>query len=117
MASPRFELRVLSARISADSRSLLLNTVPIPEASAYAITLPAISSPNAGKPARTDLPQHRAVDVGFDCCGVYATWRPAAAGQEDWTGWLPHLDLAVARALTKGSSEHDLALGGDQAAG
>ncbi len=106
MASPRFELRVLSTRISADRRSLVLNTVPLPEASAYAITLPALSSPNAGKPARGDLPVQTAVDVGFDCCGVLATWRPASGG-EGWTGWLPHLDLAVARALTSGSAEHD----------
>ena len=35
--------------------------------------------------------------------------RPGApkAGDGAWDGWLPHLDLAVARAFTAGSAEHD----------
>ena len=33
-------------------------------------------------------------------------WRPEA-GDQGWSGWLPHLDLAVARAFTAGSADHD----------
>jgi putative heme-binding domain-containing protein len=106
LASPRFELPVLSAQISGDLRTLLLTTTPHPEASAYAITLPALSVPNPAKSRPRDLPQVAAVDLGYDLCGVVATWRPAAGGPR-WSGWLPHLDLAVARAFTAGSAEHD----------
>ena len=52
------------------------------------------------------LAQVASVDLGYDLCGVDATWRPEA-GDEAWSGWLPHLDLAVARAFTAGSAEHD----------
>jgi len=45
------------------------------------------------------------VDLDYDLTGVEARWRPAEG--EPWTGWLPHLDLAVARALTAGSATHD----------
>ena len=46
------------------------------------------------------------VDLGYDLSGVEATWTPEAGG-EGWSGWLPHPDLAVARAFTAGSAEHD----------
>ena len=106
LATPRFELPVLAAQISGDLRTLLLTTTPHPEASSYAITLPDLTSPHSSKARPRDLPQVAAVDLGYDLCGVLATWRPAATG-EGWTGWLPHLDLAVARALTAGSADHD----------
>jgi putative heme-binding domain-containing protein len=35
---------------------------------------------------------------------VEATWQPAKGN--DWTGWLPHLDLTVARAFTAASAAH-----------
>ena len=37
--------------------------------------------------------------------GIEATWV-SADGSQRWEGWLPHLDLAVARELTSGSEEH-----------
>src|SRR5262249_23246089 len=46
-----------------------------------------------------------AIDVGFDRCGVQAEWQGPAAS---WSGWLPHVNLDVARTLTQGSAEHDL---------
>ena len=53
-----------------------------------------------------ELPQVATVDLGYDLSGVEAAWRPET---EDggWSGWLPHLDLAVARAFTAGSADHD----------
>jgi putative heme-binding domain-containing protein len=106
MASPRFALPILSAQISGDRRSLLLTTMPHPEASDYAITLPEVGSPNSGKPRLLELPQVSAVDLGYDLCGAVATWR-AASGDQVWSGWLPHFDLAVAKAFTAGSADHD----------
>src|SRR5262249_25470743 len=46
-----------------------------------------------------------AIDLDYDLCGVEGVWQPRSG--ERLTVWLPHLDLAVARALTAGSTEHD----------
>ena len=101
MAAPRFDLPILSAQVSADRRSLLLATAPHPEASSYALTLPG-----RGKALAGTLPQVGEVDLGYDLSGVDAAWIPEA-GEGAWSGWLPHPDLAVARAFTVGSAEHD----------
>ncbi len=106
MTSPRFELPILSAQVTGDRRSLVLSTMPHLEAAAYAITLPAAGSPNSGKARPGDSRQVAAIDLGYDLCGVQARWQPAT-GTGVWSGWLPHLDLAVARAFTAGSAEHD----------
>ncbi len=106
MASPRFDLPILSAQVSADRHSLLLYTAPHPEASAYAISLPALGRPDSSKARSGDLPHVAAVDLGYDLCGAMATWRPET-GDQGWSGWLPHLDLAVARAFTAASALHD----------
>ncbi|MSR47347.1 MAG: hypothetical protein EXS13_09830 [Planctomycetes bacterium] len=38
--------------------------------------------------------------------GVETEWR-AKNGGEVWSGWLPHLDLTAARAVTRGSHDHE----------
>lgn len=91
---PRFELGVTAAQIEADGRSIVLRTSPRTESVTYAITLPASISDNSSE-----------VDVQADLTGVEATWKPAK-GDGGWSGWLPHLDLAVARAFTQASVEH-----------
>ena len=55
---------------------------------------------------RGELAQVPETDLGYDLNGVEASWQAqgAAAG---WSGWLPHFDLAVARAFTAGSATHD----------
>src|SRR5204862_6782376 len=58
------------------------------------------------KVAKGVLAQHPAVDLDYDLSGCEATWAPANGGAA-WSGWLPHLDLHVARALTAGSASHD----------
>ncbi len=40
-----------------------------------------------------------------DLTGVEAEWRDVH-GNPDWSGWLPHLDLQVARGFTAASAEH-----------
>ncbi|HEX7901002.1 MAG TPA: ThuA domain-containing protein [Planctomycetota bacterium] len=84
LAAPRFELRVLSAQLTADGRTLILPTAAHPEAASYALTLPD-------------------AELRYDLRGVEAVWE----GEDRWAGWLPHLDLDVARAFTKGSATHD----------
>jgi putative heme-binding domain-containing protein len=102
LATPRHTLPVLSAQVTPDRRTLILATGPHPEAVHYAITLPGLGR-STGK---GELPQHASIDLGYDLGGVEVTWRASNSGA-NWHGWLPHLDLKVARELTAGSAEHD----------
>lgn len=103
LATPRHDLPVLAVQVTPDLRTLIVTTAPHPEATNYAITLPGFGRPE--KPGKRELPQHTAIDLGYDLCGVAARWDGAGSS---WQGWLPHLDLAVSQRLTAGSAEHDL---------
>ena len=119
LATPRFDLPVHAAQVSADARTLIIATAPQTEAARYAVTIadvgPAV--PNVGPRAPGDLSyrvpgrpagidQIPAIDLGYDLSGVIARWQ-SSAGDESWSGWLPHLHLAVAQELTRGSAEHE----------
>jgi putative heme-binding domain-containing protein len=106
LAAPRFALPVYAADVTPDRRTLVLATAPQPEAASYALTLPGLGRPEGPNKAAGELPQVPAVDLGYDLCGVAAAWRPADGG-EAREEWLPHPDLDVSRAFTKGSAEHD----------
>lgn len=102
----RYEIPILSGALGADLRSVVIRTAPRTEAVTYAVTLPegeqAMRAQNA---AKLELKQHAAIDVQTDLTGVEAEWRDAA-GHVGWSGWLPHLDLQVAREFTAASAEH-----------
>jgi putative heme-binding domain-containing protein len=117
MIEPRYELRILSAGVSGDGRSVSVQTAPRAMALNYGVTLR-----EPGGDARIDLaaaggfilrndkgavalPQHASIDLACGLTGVEAIWRDTN-GKEQWSGWLPHLDLAVARAFTAASEEH-----------
>jgi putative heme-binding domain-containing protein len=103
---PQFELPVLSAGLSADKRSIILQTATRKEALNYAVKLP--ESGNTERPhdaSRHELAQHSTVDVLCDLTGIQVDWQ-ATKGKEKWEGWIPHLDLTVARGLTGASEEH-----------
>ena len=104
MAAPRFALPVLSTQVSADRRWLSLYTAPHPEAWAFAISAPREDPRAQGRPGCSR--SSPAVELGYDLCGARATWRPES-GQDAWSGWLPHLDLSVARGFTEASALHD----------
>ncbi len=104
-ASPRFEIPVRSAQLTADRRTLVLATDPHPAAVHYALTLPGMSRPPADKMPKGTLRQVPEIDLDFDLSGCEATWTPAGGGPT-WLGWLPHLDLEVAQALTVSSAPH-----------
>jgi putative heme-binding domain-containing protein len=104
LAAPRFALPILSTQVSADRRSLSLYTAPHPEACMYAVSITLPGPTSRGRPKA--LAQVPAIDLGYDLCGVRATWRPET-GADAWSGWLPHVDLSVARAFTEGSAQHD----------
>jgi len=99
-AQPRYRLPVLSAGLTADNRAIVLETTPRAEAVNYAVTLPYAPGPD--EPARNS-PYHD-IDVLSDLTGVEAQWRDARGAQ--WSGWIPHLDLSVARAFTAPSADH-----------
>jgi putative heme-binding domain-containing protein len=90
LAVPRYKLPILSAGISADGHAIALRTTPCVEAVNYGLTVGC---------ALGDI------DVLSDLTGVEAQWRDAA-GKVQWSGWLPHPDLTVARAFTAASQEH-----------
>lgn len=100
--APRLDVPVRSAQLTPDRRTLILATDPLPAAVHYAMTLPGM-----GRPAKEKgLEQHPRIDLDFDLSGCEATWKPADGGAA-WTGWLPHLDLDIARKFTAGSAHHD----------
>src|SRR5262249_2828090 len=99
--APRHDLPVLSAQVTGDRRHPVLTTAPHAEAVSYALTLPGLGAVGKGAGG---LPQHPAIDLGYDLSGVAASWQ-AKPGTASWSGWLPHLDPAVAETFTKGSAE------------
>ena len=104
--APRRNVPIHSAQLTPDGRTLLLATAPLASAVHYALTLPGMGRPPAENPAAGTLPQHAAIDLDFNLMGCAAVWQPAGGGPA-WSGWLPHLDLSVARAMTTGSAAHD----------
>ncbi|HEV3343888.1 MAG TPA: ThuA domain-containing protein, partial [Pirellulales bacterium] len=104
--APRFELPVVSAQVSADRRTILLHTATHPQLASYAVTLPGLGRTTTVTNDRRELPQVAQTDLQYDLCGVSTRWQPKFAG-EPWQGWLPHLDLTVARQFTASSADHD----------
>jgi putative heme-binding domain-containing protein len=106
LRAPRYDLPVLGVAMTPDNRTLILATAPQSNAAdAYAVTLPSMGRP-ATSPKGFER-QQPAIDLAYDLSGVEATWTPKNSTQPAWTGWLPHLDLAVANALTQSSADHD----------
>lgn len=98
--TPRYRLPVKGASLSLDGRSLILTTAARTSAVNYAVTL--------------DLPRKQegirqvdAVDLAFGLDGLESHWQGSTGDGDDWRGWLPHPDLAAAKALTRGSAEHE----------
>ncbi len=102
--TPRFDLPVLGVSVTADRRELIVATAPQTLAVQSAVTLSGFGRP-AEVPAG-QLTQVPDIDVQYDLSGVAARWT-SADGAQAWTGWLPHADLAVAKAFTVGSAAHD----------
>ena len=102
----RSAMAVLSAGIAPDLRSVVLRSAPRREALNYAVALPdARRTVAAGGSPGKMLKREPAIDVLTDLTGAEVEWRDAA-GTTQWSGWLPHLDLTVVRALTAASEEH-----------
>ncbi len=105
---PRFDLPVYSVQMASDRRTLILTTAPMRETVHYAVTLPGMGRPglpDKDPPVGKDLPQHPQIDLDYQLTGVLASWEPKGDGAK-WSGWLPHLDLNVAKAFSQGSASH-----------
>ncbi len=105
---PRFDVPVQSAGLTADRRTLVLQTAPRRVALSHAVRLPRVSAsaaPTAGDHA-VARGTYDDLELHLENHGLEAKWV-SAAGQEAWQGWLPHPDLAVARVFTAGSADHE----------
>lgn len=109
--APRRDVPVRAVQLTPDRRTLILATDHHVTAQHYALTLPSMGRPPLGsglgkEPAASVLDQHPQVDLDFDLSGCEVHWTPAM-GNGAMTGWLPHLDLDVAREFTRDSLWHD----------
>lgn len=100
LATPRYPLPVHIVQVTPDRRTLVLTTGRHVDGMHYAVTLPGFAS---SMPAGT-IAQHDTIDLGYDLSGVRAEWL--GKDGRTWSGWLPHFDLEIARALTAHSAEH-----------
>lgn len=104
--APRLDVKVYSAQLTPDRRTLILATDPLRAAVHYELTLPGMGRPTKDSMPRGELAQAPQVDLDFDLSGIEAKWMQN--GQVVWSGWLPSLDLAVSRRWTASSAHHDL---------
>ena len=99
----RQELPITGVQITPDARTLIVRTAPQSLAVSQAMTIAAFGH----RPTPTGaLPQLDRVDLGYDLCGLVATWT-SADGTKTASTILPHADLDVSRAFTAGSSDQD----------
>jgi putative heme-binding domain-containing protein len=105
-ASPRLDVPVRSAQLTADRRTLVLATDAHTAAVHSGLTLPGMGRPATDRTPKGALRQVPEIDLDFDLTGCEAAWAPAGDGKT-WAGWLPHPDLDVARAMTTGSMPHE----------
>jgi len=106
LVAPRFEQPARSLQISPDGRTLTIVTEPSPTRVAHAVTLPASIVGRPGASSQGAIAQHEQIDLDFTMNGVAAEWI-GSDGAVRWSGWLPHLDLEIAKRWTAGSAEHD----------
>lgn len=94
---PRGKIKVVSARLSEDRRTLSMVTDPHSSAVPYAMKLPGVASPGRSPTV---------VDLEYALTGAEVSWTPDGKTEPTWTGWLPHLDSALDEVLVDGSAQH-----------
>ncbi len=105
MATRRFDLNVLGIQLTPDRRTLVMNTDKHVDLHQYALSFPW-KSRGGSKPQDHLLDQMKDIDLQYSLNGV-AAQLTAADGTSSWSGWLPHLDLQVAKQFTNASSSHE----------
>lgn len=98
----REKVAVLSVATSPDLRNLLITTEALRSDWQYVVRLPSTHSANNNNPAEP-------LELALDLSGVYARLSSKVADNYKTVSEivLPHMDLHLARRLTKGSSLHD----------
>jgi putative heme-binding domain-containing protein len=97
-ATPRGNLRITSAQLSGDQRTLVLGTTPHPQSVTYSLTLPNVKEAGAAREGST-------LDLEYRLNGVMAGWL--SANKVRGTGiWLPHVDLGINHEFTGDSKDH-----------
>ncbi len=92
------QLRIAGARLDDGGRTLVLATDPHSWAGLYLLPIggeDTAESPDDGLP--------------YDLSGVEVDWEPREGDDDEagWSGWWPTVLTEEARALTKGSAEHE----------
>ncbi len=103
--TPHYELRIQGVQVTPDLRTLIISTDRHPESVDYALTLPGLGRvAESGQDGyvKAQVPES---DLQYDLSGVQASWV-SGSGETKWSGWLPHLDLNVARECTTASADH-----------
>ena len=109
LMKPRFTLPVGGAAITSDLRTLIINTAPMQFDVHYAVTVPRVPSPEDANAVTkiAAIDQNPELDVDFALHGMQAEWTPAKDNTTPaWSGWLPHADLNVSRAMLAESAGH-----------
>jgi putative heme-binding domain-containing protein len=99
--SLRKKVGIRTSQLTPDRRSLILSIDRVEGMGSFALTIPKPKDDAAGT-----VKQHAEIDLDFDQSGVEASWK-STDGKSTWSGWLPHLDLEVAKKLTARSATHD----------
>ena len=102
----RRRLSVGSAALTADLRTLIVNTEPMPGRTHLAVSVPWRSTKSVEKSVK--VPQHPQMDVDLAATGVSVQLKHGQQTIVNAASWIPHLDLNVSRSLTAGSAGHDV---------
>lgn len=97
------ELPVKAHAVSEDQRTIIFTTET--SRTAMNVIVDIDGWPRQTKSLAGELPQADAISLAASLSGVSAEWT-ANDGTGNWTGWLPHFDLGIARSLTLASADH-----------
>lgn len=102
-ATPRYRMPIHSLTLEADNRNLRISTEDLKLDWTYSVSLPNFAPTQS---IHATIEQVPTLDFGVEPFGVLAKWT-SADGKETAEVVLPHPDLAVSKAMTRGSAFHD----------
>jgi len=122
-ATPRYDLKVHSAGLTPDRRTLVLATEPQRLAVGYAIRLPGLGREGPRSAGEDDVTnhsrrrdvqasevaivQHAAIDLAYTLSGVEVAWKAEVADRPTKLGRLPHVEWDLIKQLNIDADELD----------
>jgi putative heme-binding domain-containing protein len=94
----RGALRVASARLVDEGRTMVIVTDPHPREATYRLVMPNLREAGQAGPGSR-------VELAYDLSGVEVAW--AGGEKPAWSGWWPLADPESSRKLLAGSADHD----------